>query len=190
MTYSERLYIMESKQKAKDREEQEKLKEIAKIERKKEQEKEQKQYEKDLKIACYHDLKDSFDRVFEKANLKNELELNILATQFYNVETRNKYIKMFGETVTQQDYIDKIYDKTLKEIYNKWENHLQYAELQQIKKESKEQEEISNSTAFKILMGIVFICILIGLLIKFALIAGIILAIIIFLVILGCAMEQ
>lgn len=34
MTYAERLYIMESKQKAKDREEQERLKEIAKIERK------------------------------------------------------------------------------------------------------------------------------------------------------------
>lgn len=189
MTYSERLYIMESKQKAKEREDQENLKEIAKIERKKEQEKERKQYEKDLKIACYHDVKNSFDRVFEKANLKNELELNILATQFYNVETRNQYIKMFGEAVTQQDYIDKIYDKTLKEVCNKWKNHLQYVKFQQIKEESKKQEEISNLTAFKIVMSIVFICILIGLLIKFAFIACIILAIIIFLVILGCAMN-
>lgn len=187
MTYSERLYIMESKQKAKEREEQENLKEIAKIERKKEQEKERKQYEKDLKIACYHDVKNSFDRVFEKANLKNELELNTLVTQLYNIETRNEYIKMFGETVAQQDYIDKIYDKTLKEVYNKWKNHLQYVELQQIKEESKKQEEISNSTAFKILMSIVFVGVLIWLLIKFALIVGIVLAIIIFLVILGCA---
>lgn len=189
MTYSERLYIMESKQKAKERKEQENLKEIAKIEQKKEQEKERKQYEKDLKIACYHDVKNSFDRVFEKANLKNELELNTLVTQLYNIETRNEYIKMFGETVTQQDYIDKIYDKTLKEVYNKWKNHLQYVELQQIKEEAKKQEEISNSTAFKILMGIVFVSVLIWLLIKFALIAGITLAVIIFLVILGCAMK-
>lgn len=189
MTYSERLYIMESKQKSKEREEQENLKEIAKIERKKEQEKERKQYEKDLKIACYHDVKNSFDRVFEKANLKNELELNTLVTQLYNIETRNEYIKMFGETVAQQDYIDKIYDKTLKEVYNKWKNHLQYIKFQQIKEESKKQEDISNSTAFKILMGIVFVGILIWLLIKFALIACIILAIIIFLVILGCAMK-
>lgn len=187
MTYSERLYIMESKQKAKEREEQENLKEIAKIERKKEQEKERKQYEKDLKIACYHDVKNSFDRVFEKANLKNEIELNVLVAKFYNVETRNKYIVLFGETVTQQDYIDKIYDKTLKEVYNKWKKHLQYVELQQIKEESKKQEEISNSTAFKILMGIVFVGVLIWLLIKFALIVGIVLVIIIFLVILGCA---
>lgn len=187
MTYSERLYIMESKQKTKEREDQENLKEITKIERKKEQEKERKQYEKDLKIACYHDVKNSFDRVFEKANLKNELELNTLVTQLYNIETRNEYIKMFGETVSQQDYIDKIYDKTLKEVYNKWKNHLQYVELQQIKEESKKQEEISNSTAFKILMGIVFVGVLIWLLIKFALIVGIVLAIIIFLVILGCA---
>ena len=61
---------MENKQKNKGREEQEELKKIEKIERKKEQEKEQKQYEKDLLIACYHDLKNSFDRVFERTNPK------------------------------------------------------------------------------------------------------------------------
>ena len=72
MTYSERLYIMESKQKAKEREEQEKqvekLREIKKIEDKKDRETEKKQYEKDMFIACYHDLRSSFYRVFEKAN--------------------------------------------------------------------------------------------------------------------------
>lgn len=190
MTYSERLYVMESKQRARERKEKETQEEIKKMQKEQAREKEKKEYEKDIFLACYYDVKNSFDRVFEKANLKNELELNILVAQFYNVETRNEYIKMFGETVAQQDYIDKIYDKTLKEVYNKWKNHLQYVELQQIKEESKKQEEISNSTAFKILMGIVFVCILIGLLIKFALIVGIVLAVIIFLVILGCAMES
>lgn len=189
MTYSERLYIMESKQRARERKEKETQEEIKKIQKKQAREKEKKEYAKEIFLTCYHDVKNSFDRVFEKANLKNEIELNVLVAQFYNVETRNEYIKMFGETVAQQDYIDKIYDKTLKEVYNKWKNHLQYVELQQIKEESKKQEEISNSTAFKILMGIVFVGILIWLLIKFALIAGITLAVIIFLVILGCAMK-
>lgn len=187
MTYSERLYIMESKQRARERKEKETQEEIKKMQKEQAREKEKKEYEKDIFLACYYDVKNSFDRVFEKANLKNKMELDILVAHFYNVETRKKYMRMFGENLEQQDYIDKIYNKTLKEVYNKWKNHLQYVELQQIKEESKKQEEISNSTAFKILMGIVFICILIGLLIKFALIVGIVLAIIIFLVILGCA---
>lgn len=187
MTYSERLYIMESKQRARERKEKETQEEIKKMQKEQAREKEKKEYEKDIFLACYYDVKNSFDRVFEKANLKNKMELDILVAHFYNVETRKKYMRMFGENLEQQDYIDKIYDKTLKEVYNKWKNHLQYVELQQIKEESKKQEEISNSTAFKILMGIVFVGVLIWLLIKFALIVGIVLAIIIFLVILGCA---
>lgn len=180
---------MENKQKNKGREEQEEFKKIEKIERKKEQEKEQKQYEKDLLIACYHDLKNSFDRVFERTNPKNEMELNVLLAQFYNIETRKEYTKTFGTTVIQQDYIDKIYDKTLNEVYNKWKNNLKYIELQQIKEEAKKQEEINKSKAFNIFMGLVFSGVIIWLLIKFALIVGIVLAVIIFLVILGCAMN-
>lgn len=190
MTYNERLYIMESKQRARERKEKETQEEIKKIQKQQQREKEKKEYEKDIFLACYYDVKNSFDKVFEKANLKDELELNILVSQFYNIETRKEYIRMFGENLAQQDYIDKIYDKTLKEVYNKWKKHLQYVALQQIKEESKKQEEISNSTAFKIIISIVFICILIGLLIKFALIVGIVLAVIIFLVILGCAMRS
>lgn len=189
MTYSERLYIMESKQRARERKEKETQEEIKKMQKEQAREKEKKEYEKDIFLACYYDVKNSFDKVFEKADLKNKMELDVLVAQFYNVETRKKYMRMFGENLAQQDYIDKIYDKTLKEVYNKWKNHLQYLELQQIKEESKKQEEISNSTAFKIIMSIVFVCIILGLLIKFALIAGIILAIIIFLVILGCAIK-
>lgn len=151
--------------------------------------KEQKQYEKDLLIACYHDLKNSFDRVFERTNPRNEMELNVLLAQFYNIETRKEYTKTFGTTVIQQDYIDKIYDKTLNEVCNKWKNNLKYIELQQIKEEAKKQEEINKSKAFKIFMGLVFSGVIIWLLIKFALIVGIVLAVIIFLVILGCAMK-
>lgn len=196
MTYLERLYVMESKQKAKDREEQERLKEIAKIERKKEQEKEQKQYEKDLKIACYHDLKDSFNRVFEKHlttypefNENGKMVLQMQLSRFYDVSIRNEYIKTFGKTLVEQDYIDSIYDKTLQEVYKKWAKHFETKQIEEAQQKAKQQNEISNSTAFKILMGIVFVGILIWLLIKFALIVGIVLTVIIFLVILGCAMK-
>ena len=139
-------------------------------------------------IACYHDVKNSFDRVFERTNPRNEMELNVLLAQFYNIETRKEYTKTFGTTVIQQDYIDKIYDKTLNEVCNKWKNNLKYIELQQIKEEAKKQE-INKSTALKVLLGFVFAVFLIWVLIKFALFAGIILAIIVFLVILGCAMK-
>lgn len=196
MTYSERLYIMESKQKAKEREEKENLKEIAKIERKKEQEKEQKQYEKDLKIACYHDLKDSFDRVFEKHlatypefNENGKIVLQMQLARFYDVSIRNEYIKTFGKTLVEQDYIDSIYDKTLQEVYKKWAKHFEAKQIEEAQQKAKQQEEINKSKAFKIFMGLVFTGVIIWLLIKFALIVGIVLAVIIFLVILGCAMN-
>lgn len=189
MTYSERLYIMESKQKAKDREEQERLKEIAKIERKKEQEKEQKQYEKDLKIACYHDFKASVERVFERVNPKDDLSIQVLLAQFYKLQNRNDYIKAIAKTVEEQDYLEKNYDKILNEVTKKWENHLKYVQFEQLKEEAEKQKEINNSTAFKIFMGVVLTGVIFWLLIKFALVIGIALAIIIFLVILGCAMK-
>lgn len=196
MTYSERLYIMENKQRIKEQEEQKRLKQIEKIERKKEQEKEQKQYEKDLKLACYHDLKGSFDRVFEKclATFPNfdengKIVLQMQLSKFYDVEVRNEYIKALGKTLIEQDYIDSIYDKTLNEVYKKWEKHFEYKQIEEAQKKAQEQEKINNSTGFKIFIGVIFTGVIIWLLIKFALIIGIVLAVIIFLVILGCAMK-
>ena len=61
-------------------------------------------------------------------------------------------------------------------------------ELRNLKEEAEKQKEINNSTAFKIFMGVVLTGVVIWLLIKFALVIGIALAIIIFLVILGCAL--
>lgn len=196
MTYSERLYVMENKQRIKEQEEQKRLKQIEKIERKKEQEKEQKQYEKDLKLACYHDLKNSFDRVFEKClatfptfDENGKIVLQMQLSKFYDVEVRNEYIKTFGKTLIEQDYIDSIYDKTLNEVYKKWEKHFEYKQIEEAQKKAQEQERINNSIGFKIFMGVIFTGVIIWLLIKFAVVIGIALAIIIFLVILGCAMK-
>lgn len=200
MTYSERLYIMESKQRAKERAEQEKLKEIKRIEDKKDRERERKQYEKDLKLACYHDLRDSFDRVFEKciATFPNfdengRIVLQMQLSKFYDIDIRREYVRTFGKTFEEQDYIDKIYDKTLNEVYKKWEKHFECKQIEEAQEKAQEkanlQEEMNKSIILKILLGLVFVGFLLWALVKFALFIGIILAIIIFLVILGCAMK-
>lgn len=68
------------------------------------------------------------------------------------------------------------------------------SKLKKLKKKAQEevkmQEEMAKSKILKILLGIVFIGFLIWALIKFALVIGITLVIIIFLVILGCAMKH
>lgn len=104
-------------------------------------------------------------------------------------QNRNDYIKAIAKTVEEQDYLEKNYDKILNEVAKKWENHLKYVQFEQLKEEAEKQKEINNSTAVKILLGLVFAGFLIWALIKFALVIGIALAIIIFLVILGCAMK-
>lgn len=154
------------------------------------------QYEKDWKTTCYRNLKNSFDRIFEKClatfpefNENGRIVLQMQLARFYDIDIRNDYLKLFGRNLEEQYYLDKIYDKTLKEVYKKWLQHFEYKQIEEAQKKAKQQNEISNSTAFKILMVIVFVGVLIYLLIKFALIAGITLAVIIFLVILGCAMK-
>ena len=109
--------------------------------------------------------------------------------RFYDVSIRNEYIKTFGKTLVEQDYINSIYDKTLQEVYKKWVKHFEAKQIEEAQQKAKQQEEINKSKAFKIFMGIVFSGVIIWLLIKFALIVGLALAIIIFLVILGCAMK-
>lgn len=154
------------------------------------------QYEKDWKTTCYRNLKNSFDRIFEKClatfpefNENGRIVLQMQLARFYDIDIRNDYLKLFGRNLEEQYYLDKIYDKTLKEVYKKWLQHFEYKQIEEAQQKAKQQNEISNSTAFKILMAIVFVGVLIWLLIKFALIAGITLAVIIFLVILGCAMK-
>lgn len=145
LTYQEYSYLLEYKRKNKEKEEKSKLEQIKKIELKKEQEKEEKQYIKDLKIANYHSLYDYFMSTFEKAKPKNELEIKLLVAQFYNLENKKKYIQENCDTVLEQDNIEEIYYKTLKNVEKEWQNHikaLSYNEL--IEKQKKiTLEEIS-----------------------------------------------
>lgn len=180
MTYSERLYIMENKQKLKEQEEQEeqkRLKEIKKIERKKEQEREQKQYEKDLLLACERDLQTSFERIFESAKPQDQLTLNIVLSKLYKLEYRNGLIDEKGSSTLEKDYLDKNYDKILNRVYKKWQNNLKSIEVENLqvqaeefKEEQEEQEEVQKNPIFKIIMALVFIAILLFVVIKWGLI--------------------
>ena len=98
--------------------------------------------EKDALIACKNNMRDSFDRVFERAfkeNGTNETTLQIALLQFYKVENRNAYISEFGKSTVERDYLNEIYDKTLKTVYNKWKNHIEYYHSQD---NIKQQEEL------------------------------------------------
>lgn len=96
--------------------------------------------EKDKLIACKNSMLNSFDRIFERAfreNGTNETVLQITLLQFYNVENRNSYIAEFGKNTIERDYLEEVYDKTLKTVYNKWKKHVEYYKLQ----ENIEQQE-------------------------------------------------
>lgn len=102
----------------------------------------QKEYERDLNIAIKNELYNSMDRIFENSfneNGANETTLQITLLQFYKIENRNAYILEFGKTTIERDYLNGIYDKTLKTVYNKWKNHIEYCQFQN---NVKKQEEL------------------------------------------------
>lgn len=98
--------------------------------------------EKDSLIACKNSMQNSMDRVFEKVlkdNGADETTLQIALLQFYKIDNRNAYINEFGKTTIQQDYLNEVYDKTLKTVYNKWKKHVEYCQFQD---NIKQQEEL------------------------------------------------
>ena len=102
----------------------------------------QKEYERELNIAIKNELYNSMDRIFENSfneNGANETTLQITLLQFYKIENRNAYILEFGKTTIERDYLNGIYDKTLKTVYNKWKNHIEYCQFQN---NVKKQEEL------------------------------------------------
>ena len=103
----------------------------------------QKQIEKDSFFACENDLKDSIDRVFRNClyNSCNLYEVDLTLNRFYNIDYRNEYIKTFGKTTVERDYIDKIYDKVLKQVYNKWKKHVEYNQTNEIIEQQKVLQE-------------------------------------------------
>lgn len=120
----ERVYLMEHKQRLKEREQEEHKKEIEKIQRKKEQEAEKKQYEKDLLLACKKELKQRFEQDFALQGIKAKYN-------FYSVSTRDNIIKSIAKSEMEGDYLETIYNKILNETIKKYELNEQYKEEKQ-----------------------------------------------------------
>ena len=155
---------------------QQRQEQIRKITQKKEQEQNKKQYEKDLLIACEEDLKSSMDRVFQKVLEENgydQITLDVVLMQYYNVKTRNAYISEFGKTTEERNHLEKIYDKRLKETYNKWKNHIKYCQIKNFSKGQNKQSKLDkiiniNNSVLKILKwALIIIFIPIFILFKF-----------------------
>ena len=167
-------------------------KKIERLTKKAEQEKEKKQYEKDLLIACQNDVKNSMDRVFQRCveNSTDEINLNLALYKFYDINIRNEYITTFGKTTLERDYIDKIYDKTLKQVHNKWAKHVENNKIQEFLRQEKEDNEIQKSTIYRILSILGITGFILFFILKWALIIGIVGCILVFIFISMCAKDK
>ena len=141
------LLLMETIKKEENKTVDEKMND--ELKKKEIQKEEEKNIQKELLLSRERDVKDSMDRVFERCvyNSCNLDEVDLTLNRFYNIDYRNEYIKTFGKTTIERDHIDKIYDKTLKQVYNKWKKHVGYNQFnenirqQQILQKQLEQEE-------------------------------------------------
>ena len=158
-TLTDRLYLLEYKEKMKEKEKLERQKQIEKIQRKKEQQAEQKQYEKDLILACKRELREKFEEEFRLQGLKAKYH-------FYKIENRDILIKSIAKSELEGDYLETNYNKILNETIKKYELNKEYQEehekeiaqeysekLQPIwEKERKKQKikNVSNNILFSI----------------------------------------
>lgn len=154
-TLNERVYIMEHKQKLKEREQEKHKKEIEEIQRKKEQKMEQKQYEKDLLIACKEELEERFEEDFSWKGTRAKYN-------FYSVSVRNNIIKNIAKSKMECDYLEENYNKILNKMIKKYKLNEKYEEEKEkeeiicaIEKEQIEKEQESN--VFQIIKWIVII---------------------------------
>lgn len=127
---SDKVYLLEQKQRLKDLEQEKRKKEIEKIQRKKDLQAEQKQYEKDLLLACKNDLKSKFENEFSLQGLDAQYD-------FYNIEIRDNLIKQIAKNSLEYDFLENNYNKILKQTIQKYELHKKY----QDKKEKDLTEE-------------------------------------------------
>lgn len=152
---SERVYLMEYKQRKKEKEQAERQKEIAKIQRKKEQEAERKQYEKDILTAYKRELKGIFENEFDLQGLKAKYF-------FYKIENRNGIIKSITTSEKGCDFLETNYNKILNDVIKKYELQEQYneeeakeiatAEIEKMRpiweEETKKEESHKNKITF------------------------------------------
>lgn len=90
--------------------------ELKAIEQKKEKEESKKEYEKDLQIALKQDLSQFFYEHFENMQ-KQGFELDKIYNNLLLLENRNEIIKTKASNSFECDFLNSIYKKTLKELY-------------------------------------------------------------------------
>jgi len=118
---SDRLYLLEYKEKKKNKEMENRKMEEQQKQRKKEKEARRKQYEKDLLLSCKMDLKNIFEQEFEMQGTKAKYH-------FFNISTRNEIINSMAKSVLEGDFLEANYNKILNEVIKKYELNDQYNE--------------------------------------------------------------
>ena len=134
-------------------------KEAEKLQRQLENEKakkeNQKQYEKDLKIAIENDLRNTFEKCFERDGLEKGL-INLSLKQ-----TRNEILQNITNSSFEYDFINNNYERILnkvKKIYEndqKARNKILAMQLQQ--QQQEQQKEDKKTDLYKALLKIFFV---------------------------------
>ena len=133
---SDKVVILEMKEKRRIQEKEQRQKELKAIEEKKRQAKEQKEYEKDLFLACKLDLQAEFEAKIDEFGFDKKFEL-------YNIILRNELINKTGETTPSKNYLDTNYNRFLNETLKKYELNEKYKEEKQKEELAQELEEMA-----------------------------------------------
>ena len=115
------------------------------------------QFQKEQLLACENDLIESINKVFYetlKTMGENETTLNVILLQYYNVDTRDKCIASIANTNIEARHLDKVYDRILKKVYEKYKNHLKYEEKRKI--EEKDQKAYNRQVVVVIVCCLIF----------------------------------
>lgn len=162
-----------------------------KLEQQKEEKKTQKEYERDLKIAVENDCINCMKRDFEKEGYK------LACINLQLAKTRQDILDNVPESEFERNYLDKNYERIFNKVKKIYENDMKAQEQKQqliiekqIEEQQKQEEETKNSIGYKILIGLLVAGTTIFVLIRFFAIFGIALAVIVFLVILGCSKSK
>lgn len=176
----------------------------------KRKEKEQKQqYEQELFNEFYNYFRNKqhsyelnykyFNNITKREKVLNSICKNNSDILYLNTIYSKKLKEVYKIFKDNYEYLQEREKEEKKEYTDQIQllaNDLQIILNQKLKQQQEEQQrkileerKNNNSLGFKIFMGVIFTGVIIWLLIKFAVVIGIALAIIIFLVILGCAMK-
>lgn len=154
------------------------------LERAKEEKKTRKEYERDIKKALEYDCIDCMKRDFEREGFYNAcINLQLVAT-------RQAIIDNLGESETEKRYLDNNYEKIFNKVKKIYANDEKAKIQMEQLKAQQEEEAMKNTTAYKVLVTLGVIGLIILLFLKWALILGIGACIFVFILICMCAKDK